>query len=368
VSNYRFIISGGGTGGHIYPALAIANVLKERYPNAQFLFVGARGRMEMEKVPQAGYEIKGLRIAGLQRRFTLRNLWFPFRLLHSLWHAFKIIKKVKPHVVIGTGGYASGPLLKMASFAGIPYILQEQNSFPGITNKLLAGKAARICVAYDGLEKYFPAEKIIKTGNPVRQDLLEIASKKEEALKHFDLDPIRKTLFIMGGSQGARKINEIVEKHLPFFKDQHLQLVWQCGKRYYDEYKKYASKDVKVFHFISRMDLAYATADFIISRSGAGTVSELCIVGKPVVFIPSPNVAEDHQTKNAMAVVAAEAALLIKEKEAFHSLEKEFSILLGSEEMQQKFSKNIKKRALPGATGHIVDEIEKIINKVDTTK
>ncbi|WP_340065626.1 undecaprenyldiphospho-muramoylpentapeptide beta-N-acetylglucosaminyltransferase [Ascidiimonas aurantiaca] len=368
MSNYKFIISGGGTGGHIYPALAIANALKVRYPGAQFLFVGAIGRMEMEKVPQAGYEIKGLHIAGLQRKLTLQNLWFPFRLLHSLWHAFKIIKKVKPHIVIGTGGYASGPLLKMASFAGIPYLLQEQNSYPGITNKLLAGKASRICVAYDGLERYFPAHKIVKTGNPVREDLLEIASKKEEALKHFDLDPTRKTLFIVGGSQGARKINEVVEKHLSFFKDHQLQIIWQCGKRYYDEYKKHASQDVKVLHFISRMDFAYAAADFIVSRSGAGTVSELCIVGKPVVFVPSPNVAEDHQTKNAMALVAAGAALLIKEKEVFSVFEKEFSTLLHSEEMQQKFSENIKDLALPDATMHIVEEIEKILNKANTTR
>ena len=354
-------MSGGGTGGHIYPAIAIANELKLRYPNASFLFVGAKGRMEMEKVPQAGYKIEGLWISGIQRKLTLKNLSFPIKLISSLWRARKIVNKENPDVVIGTGGYASGPLMQIAASNGISCVIQEQNSFPGITNKLLAKKVKKICVAYDGLERFFPADKIIKTGNPVRDDLLEIASKREEGYAHFKLDPEKKTVLIMGGSQGARTINKSVEERLGFFKENNVQLIWQCGKFYYEEYNRYHKDDVQVYQFLNRMDLAYAVADIVISRAGAGSVSELCIVGKPVIFIPSPNVAEDHQTKNAKAIVEKNAAILIKETDIVSDFDKEFLSILKSEEKQERLGENIKKLALPGATKQIVDEIAKLL-------
>lgn len=361
MGNYRFILSGGGTGGHIYPAVAIANELKRRHPDAEFLFVGAKDKMEMEKVPQAGYEIKGLWISGLQRKLTLKNLMFPFKVISSLLGARKIVKQYRPQVAIGTGGFASGPLLKVAAGAGIPYVLQEQNSFAGITNKLLAGKAEKICVAYDGMEKFFPKEKIVKTGNPIRMDLVNLKSDKKEAIAFFGLDANKKTLLVLGGSLGARRINQLVEKELDFFEKQELQLVWQCGKLYHEDYKKYDSDSVKVLPFVNRMDLAYTVADVIISRAGAGSVSELCLVGKPVIFIPSPNVAEDHQTKNASALVAENAAIMMKESELDGSFENGFTQLMESEEMQKNLGQNIKKLAMPKATEHIVDEIEKLL-------
>ncbi|NDV43478.1 undecaprenyldiphospho-muramoylpentapeptide beta-N-acetylglucosaminyltransferase [Flagellimonas sediminis] len=361
MDNYRFILSGGGTGGHIYPAVAIANELKRRHPDAEFLFVGAKDKMEMEKVPQAGYEIKGLWISGLQRKLTLKNLMFPFKVISSLLGARKIVKQFKPHVAIGTGGFASGPLLRVAAGAGVPCVLQEQNSFAGITNKLLAGKAERICVAYDGMEKFFPKDKIVKTGNPIRMDLVDLKSDKKEAIAFFGLDANKKTLLVLGGSLGARRINQLVEKELGFFEEQGLQVVWQCGKLYHEEYKKYDSDNVKVLPFVNRMDLAYTVADVIISRAGAGSVSELCLVGKPVIFIPSPNVAEDHQTKNASALVAENAAIMMKESELDGSFENGFAQLMESEEMQKNLGQNIKKLAMPKATEHIVDEIEKLL-------
>lgn len=361
MGSYRFILSGGGTGGHIYPAVAIANELKKRHPDAEFLFVGAKDKMEMEKVPQAGYEIKGLWISGIQRKLTLKNLMFPFKLISSLIEARKIVKQFKPHVAIGTGGFASGPLLRMAAGAGIPCVLQEQNSFAGITNKLLANKAKKICVAYDGMERFFPKEKIVKTGNPVRMDLVDQKSSKEEALKFFRLDAGKKTVLVLGGSLGARRINQLVEKELKFFGEQGLQVLWQCGKLYFDEYKKFDSDSVKVLAFVNRMDLAYAAADVIISRAGAGSVSELCLVGKPVIFIPSPNVAEDHQTQNANALVSKEAAIMLRESELDAEFEKKFTELMGSKEMQDQLGANIKKLAMPKATEHIVDEIEKLL-------
>jgi UDP-N-acetylglucosamine--N-acetylmuramyl-(pentapeptide) pyrophosphoryl-undecaprenol N-acetylglucosamine transferase len=361
VGNYRFILSGGGTGGHIYPAIAIANELKVRYPNAEFLFVGAKDRMEMEKVPQAGYKIEGLWISGLQRKLTLKNLMFPFKVISSLIKAANIVRNFKPHAVVGTGGFASGPLLKVASGKGIPCVLQEQNSFAGITNKLLAGKVAKICVAYDGMEKFFPKDKIVKTGNPVRGDLVSLASNKEEALSFFELQSSKTTLLVLGGSLGARRVNNLIEEKLSFFKAQGIQVVWQSGKLYYDEYKKYDSEDIKVVAFLNRMDLAYRAADVIISRAGAGSVSELCIVGKPVIFIPSPNVAEDHQTKNANALVEKDAAILIKESDLNDKFEKVFSDLLLSESLRAKLGANIKKLALPNATKEIVNEIEKLL-------
>jgi UDP-N-acetylglucosamine--N-acetylmuramyl-(pentapeptide) pyrophosphoryl-undecaprenol N-acetylglucosamine transferase len=361
VGSYRFILSGGGTGGHIYPAIAIANELKERYPDAEFLFVGAKDRMEMEKVPQAGYKIEGLWISGLQRKLTLKNLMFPFKVISSLMKAANIVRKFKPHAVVGTGGFASGPLLKVASGKGIPCVLQEQNSYAGITNKLLAGKVAKICVAYEGMEKFFPKEKIVKTGNPVRGDLVSLSGNAGEALGFFGLQPGKTTLLVLGGSLGARRVNKLIEQRLPFFKAQRIQVLWQSGKLYYEEYKQYESGDVKVVAFLNRMDLAYMGADIIISRAGAGSVSELCIVGKPVIFIPSPNVAEDHQTKNAKALVEKDAAIMIKEEELEDKFEVAFSELLSSKSVGEKLGTNIKKLALPNATKEIVDEIEKLL-------
>ena len=363
MSKLKFILSGGGTGGHIYPAIAIANELKKRFPEAEFLFVGAKDKMEMQKVPQAGYAIKGLWIAGLQRKLTLQNALFPIKLLSSLWESRKILKSFKPDVVIGTGGFASGPLLNVANSLNIPTLIQEQNSYPGITNKLLSKKAAKICVAYENLERFFPKEKMILTGNPVRQDLIDVSSKREEAIAFFKLDPKKKTLLVLGGSLGARRINQLIEKELQGLLSQKVQIIWQCGKLYLDDYSKYNSAQVQVVAFIERMDLVYAAADVVISRAGASSVSELCIVGKPVIFIPSPNVAEDHQTKNAQAIVDKKGAIMIKESE----LEDEFSIvleaLLKDEGKQQLLGDNIKKLALPQATIQIVDEIEKLLKK-----
>lgn len=363
MGNYRFILSGGGTGGHIYPAIAIANELKRRYPDAEFLFVGAKDRMEMEKVPQAGYKIVGLWITGLQRKLTLKNLMFPFKLIHSLIKSGKIVSQFKPNMVVGTGGFASGPLLKVASGRGIPCVLQEQNSFAGITNKLLKNKVSKICVAYDGMEKFFPEEKVIKTGNPVRGDLVEIKKDKDEAMGFFGLNTSKLTLLILGGSLGARRINLLIAQKLDLFKELNIQLIWQCGKLYFEEYKQYTSDNVKVFDFLNRMDLTYTAADIIISRAGAGAVSELCIVGKPVIFIPSPNVAEDHQTKNADALVKEDAALLIKEKNLDSEFDSVFSELYRSKEKQERLINNIKKLAMPNATKHIVDEIEKLLKE-----
>ncbi|APG65244.1 undecaprenyldiphospho-muramoylpentapeptide beta-N-acetylglucosaminyltransferase [Tenacibaculum todarodis] len=358
---YRFIISGGGTGGHIYPAIAIANELKLRYPDAKFLFVGAKDKMEMEKVPQAGFEIKGLWISGIQRKLTLKNLSFPFKLISSLWKANSIINKFKPNAVIGTGGFASGPTLMMANRKGVPTLVQEQNSYPGITNKLLSKKAGKICVAYDNLERFFPSEKIVKTGNPVRQDLLSIHTKTEEGKTFFKLDKKKKTVLILGGSLGARRVNQLIESQLEFFKNQEVQLIWQCGKLYVDEYKKHDDlENVQVHQFLNRMDLAYAAADVIISRAGASSVSELCIVSKPTIFIPSPNVAEDHQTKNAKSVADKHGAILLKESE-LDTFSIVFETLMKDKGKQENLSENINELALPNATSNIVNEIEKLI-------
>ncbi len=361
MGNYRFILSGGGTGGHIYPAIAIANELKRRHPDAEFLFVGAKDRMEMEKVPQAGYEIEGLWITGLQRKLTLKNLMFPFKLISSLLKAGNIVSKFKPDVVVGTGGFASGPLLRVASGRGVTCVLQEQNSYAGITNKLLKNRVAKICVAYDGMEKFFPVDKIVKTGNPVRDNLTKTSTDKNESLAFFKLDPSKTVLLVLGGSLGARRINQLIEQKLGFFKANDLQVIWQCGKLYYEEYKKYDSDGIRIHSFLNRMDFAYAAADIIISRAGAGAVSELSIVGKPTVFIPSPTVAEDHQTKNAQALVAENAAILIKEADLDEEFELIFSDLLQSDTKRLQLGANIKALALPDATKHIVDEIEKLL-------
>jgi UDP-N-acetylglucosamine--N-acetylmuramyl-(pentapeptide) pyrophosphoryl-undecaprenol N-acetylglucosamine transferase len=360
----KVLISGGGTGGHIYPAIAIANEIRARYPDAKFLFVGAKDKMEMEKVPQAGYEIKGLWISGIQRKLTLKNLSFPFKLISSLWKAGRIIRQFKPDVAIGTGGYASGPTLFMANRRGIPTLIQEQNSYPGITNKFLSKKANVISVAYDNLERFFPSDKMVKTGNPVRADLLSIHKKEKitEARELYNLKKKRKTILILGGSLGARKINELIAENLPFFKEQKVQLLWQCGKLYYEQYKQHdEKKHVHVHAFINRMDLAYAAADIIISRAGASSVSELCIVGKPTIFIPSPNVAEDHQTKNAKAISDKHAAILLRESdlETFPIL---FESLIKDEGKQESLSENIKELASPNATNHIVNQVDKLLS------
>lgn len=361
MKKHKFILSGGGTGGHIYPAIAIANELKSRFPNAEFLFVGANNKMEMQKVPQAGYKIKGLWIAGLQRRLTFDNALFPIKLLSSLLKSRTIIKEFKPDVVIGTGGFASGPLLQMAGISGIPTVIQEQNSYPGITNKLLSKKASKICVAYENLERFFPKEKMILTGNPVRQDLIDVESKRAEAIQYFNLDSKKKTLLVLGGSLGARRMNQLIEKELGNILSQNVQVIWQCGKLYLEDYKKYNAANVQVVAFIDRMDLVYAAADVIISRAGASSVSELCIVGKPVIFIPSPNVAEDHQTKNAKAIVDKKGALMLKESELDSQFSYVFETLLKDQGAQNQLRVNIKQLAMPEATKQIVDEIVKLI-------
>lgn len=361
---YRIILSGGGTGGHIYPAIAIANELKTRFPDAKILFVGASDRMEMEKVPQAGYNIEGLWISGIQRKLTLKNLMFPFKLLSSLLKSRKIINTFKPDVAIGTGGFASGPLLKTAISKGVPSLIQEQNSYPGITNKLLSKKADKICVAYEGLERFFPKEKIVLTGNPIRKDLLDVEHKHISGKDAFSLIHSKHTLLVLGGSLGARRINELIESKLEYFKSKNIEVLWQCGKLYYNQYKQYnESGNVQVHAFLNEMDMAYAAADIIISRAGASSVSELCVVGKPVIFIPSPNVAEDHQTKNAMAIEEKDAAVLIKESDLEATFENQFTALMNSEDQRKSLGKNIKKLALVNATKDIADEVVKLLKK-----
>ena len=358
----KFILSGGGTGGHIYPAIAIANELKSRFPDAEILFVGAKDKMEMQKVPQSGYKIEGLWIAGLQRKLTLQNIMFPIKLMNSLWESRKIIRKFQPDVVIGTGGFASGPLLQAANSFAIPTVIQEQNSYPGITNKLLSKKANKICVAYENLERFFPAEKIVFTGNPVRQDLLDVENKRQEGISYFKLDANKKTVLILGGSLGARRVNQLIAKELDFLLASGVQVFWQCGKLYFDEYQHFDAKEnVQVTDFIDRMDLVYAASDFVISRAGASSVSELCLVGKPTIFIPSPNVAEDHQTKNAKAIVDKNGAILLRESELDENFESVFSDLISNENLQSKLSENMKKLAKPNATKDIVEEITKLI-------
>lgn len=353
----RFIISGGGTGGHIFPAIAIADELKRRLPDAEILFVGAKDRMEMQKVPQAGYPIEGLWISGLQRKLSWQNLLFPLKFISSLLKSRSIIKRFKPDAVIGTGGFASGAVVKVAGQMGIPTFIQEQNSYAGITNKMLAKNAHKICVAYDAMEQFFPKEKIVKTGNPIRDGLLNIAEYRSEGLSYFHLDSERKTLLVLGGSLGARRINQLIEQQLPLFEQLGVQVLWQCGKLYYEEYKKYNSEQVHVLAFIDRMELAYAAADVIISRAGASSVSELCVVGKPVIFIPSPNVAEDHQTKNARAIADKQAAILLRENELNEQFANTFGKLIADETQQEALSAHIKALAQPNATKDIVNLI-----------
>ena len=360
----KIIISGGGSGGHIFPAIAIANALTEKGVK-DILFVGANGKIEMEKVPQAGYKIEGLNISGFHRRQMSRNLKFPFKLIGSLLKAKKIIDKFNPDVVVGVGGFASGPMLKIAQWKGIPTLIQEQNSYPGITNKLLASKASKICVAYEHMDSFFEEDKILFTGNPVRKDLNNVNELRSQAYKHFDLDQNKKTLFIFGGSLGARSINNAIYNSREIIKSfDNIQLIWQVGKLYHEEFKSSELADcphVKILPFIDRMDLAYSAADVIICRAGALTISELAIVAKPAIFIPSPNVAEDHQTKNAQALSEKGAAYLIKDAEAKEKVIPKAIELLEDKDAQRSLSLNLKAMAKPEARETIAEEILKLV-------
>jgi len=365
--NIRVILSGGGTGGHIFPAVAIANAVKATAPEAAILFVGAKGRMEMEKVPAAGYPIEGLWISGLQRRLTVDNLMFPFKVISSLYHAWKIIRNFKPDVVVGTGGYASGPTLRMAALLGIPTLIQEQNSFPGITNKLLATKADRICVAYEGMEKFFPAAKIRFTGNPVRNDIEFNVPDREKALQFFSLQPANVTLLVVGGSLGARTINQSIHAGLKRLADAGIQLIWQTGKKYESQaalaVHDFEGKGIRTMPFIKEMDKAYAAADIVISRAGAIAISELCISGKPSVLVPSPNVAEDHQTKNAIALSSRNAAILVMDREAHTTLIDTVINLAKNKSEQLDLSKNISSMAMRNSASLIAEQIFELANK-----
>ena len=358
----RVIIGGGGTGGHVFPAISIADAIKRLNPNAEILFVGAKGRMEMERVPQAGYNIVGLPVAGFQRRLTFKNFTFFFKLIASILLARKIIKQFKPDVVVGVGGYASGPILRVAVAKKIPVIIQEQNSFPGVTNRLLAKKATKICVAYPDMERFFPAEKIVFTGNPIRKTLSDKVSK-EEAFKEFGLNPSQKVILSIGGSLGAGSINKGIMSQIDKLKNSNIQMIWQTGKNYYEDICK--NEDVlklpnlKIMPFIQRMDLAYSIADVVISRAGAISVSELSLLGKAAILVPSPNVAEDHQTKNAMSLTGKNAAILIKDNETCEKLLPQAFGLLNDENKINELQKNILEFAKPKADEDIAEEVIK---------
>lgn len=361
--NIKVIISGGGTGGHIFPAISIANALKQIDNSIDILFVGAENRMEMEKVPAAGYKIIGLPIAGFDRKSIFKNISVILKLLKSLRQAKRIVKEFKPDFAIGVGGYASGPMLWMATNAGIPAFIQEQNSYAGVTNKLLAKKVKRIFVAYDGMEKYFPASKIMLAGNPVRQGIDNVTAKRDEAIKYFSLDPNKRTILSIGGSLGARTINQSIAASIDIIGKSDVQFIWQSGKYYLAAMKQKLDAtgydNIKLFDFISRMDLAYAAADVVISRAGASSISELCIVAKPCILVPSPNVAEDHQTKNAMALVNKDAALMINDAEAVENLISEAITLIKDTEKCHHLSNNIEKLALRDSANVIANEIIK---------
>lgn len=364
-NNLKVIISGGGTGGHIFPALSIAGEIKERIPDAELLFVGALGRMEMERIPSAGYKIIGLPVRGLKRKFTFENVKVLSDFLKSRKKAKAILKDFCPDVVVGVGGYASAPVLNAAAKMKIPALLQEQNSYAGVTNKMLAKKASVICVAYDNMERYFPAEKIVKTGNPVRK--IDIDDKlKREAIEYFNLKPDKPVLFIMGGSLGAGTINQSLLKHIDLLAASNLEVIWQTGKYYYDDIKQQLlenpPENVKILDFVSRMDLAYNAADLIVSRAGALSLSEICLVGKPSLLVPSPNVAEDHQTKNALALVERNAAIMIKDSEAGEKLVDTACKLILEKGKLKELSENALKLAKPNATSGIVDELLKLIS------
>lgn len=357
----RVIISGGGTGGHIFPAVSIANAIKTQRPDAKILFVGAIGRMEMQRVPAAGYEIKGLPICGFDRKNLLKNIKVLYKIWKSQRMAKQIIREFKPQVAVGVGGYASGPTLNKAAAMGIPCLIQEQNSYAGVTNKLLAKKAEKICVAYEGMERFFPAEKIILTGNPVRQALLDASISREEAIKAQALDPAKKTILLVGGSLGARTINESVLQHLDLVRSSNVQFIWQTGKYYSAEIAKRLQgmeiPNLKVTDFITDMGAAYRAADLVISRAGASSISEFCLIGKPVILVPSPNVAEDHQTKNALALSTKDAAIYVKDSEAPSTLLELAVKTVNDEARLKSLSKNILKLALPDSAKIIADEV-----------
>ncbi|MFK7903575.1 MAG: undecaprenyldiphospho-muramoylpentapeptide beta-N-acetylglucosaminyltransferase [Chitinophagales bacterium] len=356
----KIIISGGGTGGHVFPAIAIANALKKINPSIDLLFVGAEGRIEMDKVPKAGYPIEGLWISGFERRLTAKNLSFPFKLLSSLWRSRKIIKRFQPDIVVGVGGYASGPLLKMATMMGVPALIQEQNSYPGITNRLLAKQVKKVCVAYDGLERFFDKKTIVMTGNPVRKDIIDLQGDKRAAIAHFGLNPDKKVLFITAGSGGARGVRDGIVAHLQDLVEKDVQLIWQVGKNYIEDTAVMASpfKDtVKTLAFVDRMDLAYIASDAIVARAGATTIAELCIVGKPVVLMPSPYVTEDHQTANAKALADKGAALMVKDKDAKEDLGKAIDTVLFDGQKRKELIDNIRSLAITDAAQRIAAEV-----------
>lgn len=371
----KIIISGGGTGGHIFPAIAIANALKETLgAKVDILFIGAKGKMEMEKVPEAGYPIVGLNIAGIQRSMSFknlcRNITFPFKLMQSMQQAKKAIDSFEPEVVIGVGGFASGPTLRCATNRGIPTLIQEQNSYPGVTNKILSKKVDKICVAYAGMENFFPTSKIITTGNPIRKQVIDIEGKKEEALRFFGLENSKKTLFVVGGSLGAWSINQAIRDGLKKLDDAGLQIIWQTGKPYYEHAVETVREwpHVKAVQFIKEMDLAYAAADIIVSRAGAIAISELCNVGKPVIFVPYPHASENHQFKNAMALVNNKAAWLVSDSESANELVNTITALLGNNNEMERLSTNIKRLAIKDADNRIAEEIIKLIDKNLTHK
>lgn len=362
----RVIVSGGGTGGHIFPAVSIANAIKAEYPDAEILFVGAEGRMEMQRVPAAGYKIIGLPIAGFDRKNLLKNVVVLYKIAKSQWKARKIIKEFKPHVVVGVGGYASGPTLKTAGQMGIPTLIQEQNSYAGVTNKLLAKSAKKICVAYDGMERFFPAEKIIKTGNPVRQNLLDAKVTKADATESFGLDPKKRTVLVIGGSLGARTVNESILQHIEDIRGaKDVQFIWQTGKYYSEEIHMALAKEdpvenMKVTDFISNMDNAYAAADLVISRAGASSISELCLLKKPCILVPSPNVAEDHQTKNALALSTKGAAIFVKDSDARNELIPLALKTVVDDAQLASLSENVGKLAYHDSAKKIADEVVKL--------
>lgn len=355
------IISGGGTGGHIYPALSIADELKERHPTISIRFVGAYGKMEMEKVPQAGYSISGLWIEGLHRTRAFRNVFFPFKLAISVLQSFWYMIRFRPQIVVGTGGFASGPLVFVASLFKVPTLIQEQNSYPGITNKLLGKLVNTIAVSYPKMDRFFPAQKIIQTGNPTRKEFEKLTVEAETARAHFGLNPTQKTLVVLGGSLGAKRINELVAEKLTLFESLGWQLIWQCGKLYYDQFQSKASPQCVIRPFIKEMDQLYAAADLIISRAGASTISELALVGKAVLFIPSPNVAEDHQMKNAQAIEAQGAAKVLAEKDLEKNFDSHFEELTEDSVMRFRLGANIKQLAKPNAVAAIANEIESLV-------
>lgn len=363
----KVVISGGGTGGHVFPAIAIADAIKSKQPEAEILFIGANGKIEMERVPKAGYRIEGLKISGFQRRLTFQNLFFPFRLLGSLWKARQILKKFKPDVVVGVGGYASGPTLQMATRLGYPTLIQEQNSFPGVTNRILAAKVDKICVAYDGMERFFPKGKILLTGNPVRNDLVDCGKQRDAALDYFKFDRHKKTIVVMGGSLGARTINEAMKSGNDFLKNHlDIQVLWQAGKIYIDEFSKTETAqlpNVRITAFIDRVDYAYAMADLIIARAGALTISELCVVAKPPVLVPSPNVAEDHQTKNALALVEKGAAVMVKDADAISQLWPVTFAMIKDAQKLETMSEMIGRLGRPAAAQSIAEEVLRLASK-----